>query len=82
MSDIFGVFFGQSQYVRQGHPNFSPNNLEHMLSKNQTKLLDESVMKFVQKCCAAIPFPMMTWFFDNVLRREVEVSLSTFRTCV
>ena len=36
-----------------------PNNLENTLLRNQTKLLDEGMMKLVQKCFAAMPFPFM-----------------------
>ena len=37
----------------------TPSSLRNTLFENQTKLLDENIMKLVQKCCAAMPFPLL-----------------------
>ena len=41
-------------------------SLRYKLSNNQTKLLDERIMKLVTKCCAAMPSPHMITVFVGV----------------
>ena len=48
--------FSLTIHIAKDTPKFS---LEYVI-KNQTKLLDERIMQLVQKCCAAMPFLLMT----------------------